>query len=144
MLRLLNLYQHDKLGWAYSVKISQKCSYSKWWSALKLPCLCIISYNCQNSGLLEVLTKVLQTFDLCYYSLCLTISETDSVTKTSELCISCQPLQYTPLTSETFHGLYVPSTHQTHHSCAKPHHGIVNCWSVVFRLHCTRAVHLHG
>lgn len=44
----------------------QKCSYSKWWSALKLLCLYIISYNCQNTGLLDVLTEVLQAFVLLF------------------------------------------------------------------------------
>lgn len=76
---------------------------------LKLLCLYILSCNWQNTGLLEVLTEVLQTFNLCYYSPCLTTRETGSVTKISEQSTSSQPLQYTLSTSEPFHGLHVPN-----------------------------------
>lgn len=48
---------------------SQKGSYSKRWSALKLLCLYIISCNCQNTGLLKVLAEVLQAFKLHFAAL---------------------------------------------------------------------------
>lgn len=48
---------------------SQKGSYSKRWSALKLLCLYIMSCNCQNTELLKVLAEVLQAFKLHFAAL---------------------------------------------------------------------------